>query len=107
MVWRTERRVHELFLLNIALQLFDGVATYQGLQHRFMEGNPLLVALLPIYGTAGTLLVAKAKACGLLVFLRRLGGQRMVPDALVMTAATYGCLSFVPWLTRLASLLSA
>ena len=42
-------------------QLFDGVATYQGLQHHWAEGNPILVSWMPYLGAGGTLLLFKAK----------------------------------------------
>ena len=100
-----ERRLHQLFLLNVCLQLFDGVATYEGLQHHWAEGNPILVSWMPYFGTGGTLLLFKAKACGFLVILRRLAGKSFVYEALLMVATVYTCLSFIPWLTRLVSLL--
>src|SRR6185369_9225983 len=33
----------KLLVLNLLLQLFDGIATYQGLQVGFREANPLLL----------------------------------------------------------------
>ena len=42
--------VHQLFLLNVALQIFDGVATYFGLTTRWNEGNPLLGAAMAQLG---------------------------------------------------------
>ena len=53
-------RLHQLFLLNLALQLFDGVATYQGLRHHWTEGNPIILASIPYLGTGATLLLFKA-----------------------------------------------
>jgi hypothetical protein len=103
----SERRVHNLFLLNLCLQMFDGVATYQGIQHHWAEGNPLLLALMGYLGVGATLLVFKAKACGFLVVLRRLAGRTFVAQSLAVLAVVYGCLSFVPWMSRLLSLLAA
>ena len=57
-------RVHQLFLLNLCLQLFDGIATYEGLRWHWSEGNPLLLAAIPYLGVGTTLLLFKAKACG-------------------------------------------
>ena len=102
-----DERVHQLFLLNIALQLFDGVATYQGLRLHWCEGNPLLVAAMPALGIGSTLLLFKAKACGFLVLLRRLAGEPLVYEAFVVLATVYTFFSFIPWLTRLLSLLQA
>ena len=100
-------RLHQLFLLNIALQLFDGVATYQGLRFHWAEGNPILLASMPYLGVGTTLLLFKAKACGFLVLLRRLGEREFVRESLVVLATVYAFLSFVPWMSRLLSLLSA
>lgn len=98
------RRLQQLFVLNIALQLFDGVATYQGLKHDWMEGNPLIVASIPYFGVGVTLLLFKAKACGFLVLLRRLGERTLVAESFVLLAVTYTFLSFLPWLSRLLTL---
>jgi hypothetical protein len=100
-----DKRVHQLFLLNLALQLFDGVATYQGIQHHWNEGNPIIVSWMPFLGAGTTLLLFKAKACGFLVLLRRLAGEPLVYEAFVVLATVYGFFSFIPWMTRIVSLL--
>ena len=97
-------RLHQLFVLNLALQVFDGVATYQGL-HLWGEANPLLAAMMSSFGAGVTLLVFKAKACGLLVLLRRLGHHAFVTDSLVVLATVYTFFSFIPWMMRYATLL--
>jgi Domain of unknown function (DUF5658) len=102
-----EKRLHDLFVLNVILQVFDGVATYQGLQHHWAEGNPIIVSWIPFLGTGATLLLFKAKACGFLVILRRLGNQPFVYESLVVLATVYAFFSFIPWLSRLVSLLYA
>jgi hypothetical protein len=98
-------RVHQLFLLNLCLQLFDGIATYEGLRWHWNEGNPLLLAAIPYLGVGTTLLLFKAKACGFLVVLRRLGERPLVYESLVVLATVYTFLSFIPWMTRIVSLL--
>jgi hypothetical protein len=100
-------RLTQLFLLNLTLQLFDGVATYQGLQFHFAEGNPLLAVSMPHLGVGGTLLLFKAKACGLLVLLHRLRKCEFVYESFVVLATVYVFLSFIPWMTRLLSLVVA
>ena len=100
------QRLHQLFLLNLCLQLFDGVATYQGLRFHFTEGNPILLSWMPLLGVGPTLLLFKAKACGFLVLLRRLGSRPLVHGSLIGLAAVYTIFSFVPWMTRLLSLLA-
>jgi len=104
-----DARLHQLFLLNIALQLFDGVATYQGLRLQWCEGNPLLVTSMSTLGIGSTLLLFKAKACGFLVLLRRAGARSLpyAQESLIAVATAYTFLSFVPWMSRLLSLLLA
>ena len=100
----TEERLHQLFLLNLVLQMFDGVATYYGITY-WGEGNPLIASLIPTMGVGATLLLFKAKACGFLVVLRRLGGHRGVYESFVVLAVAYTALSFIPWMSRFLSLL--
>ena len=97
-------RLHQLFLLNVVLQVFDGVATYSGVR-LWGEANPLLVTLMSTFGAGMTLLVFKAKACGLLVLLRRLGPRPIVADSLVVLATVYTFFSFIPWMVRFLVLL--
>ena len=100
----SQTRLHQLFVLNVALQLFDGVATWQG--HRLWgEGNPLLGNLMASIGVGMTLVLFKAKACAFLVVLRRCWRYREAYEALLVLAAFYGGLSSVPWMLRLVSLL--
>jgi len=102
----SEERLHQLFLLNVALQLFDGVATWQG-AHLWGEGNPMLQVLMAYLGVGMTLVLFKVKACGFLVVLRRCWRHRAAYDALVVLALVYSGLSFVPWMVRFVSLLDA
>ena len=99
----SEQRLHQLFLLNLCLQIFDGVATYHGLRF-WGEGNPLVASAIPYLGLAGTLCLFKAKACGFLVLLRRLGPRPLVRGSLVLLATVYLFFSFIPWMSRLLSL---
>jgi hypothetical protein len=101
----TTARLHQLFLLNLCLQVFDGIATYQGLNHHWAEGNPLLNSWMPYLGTGATLLLFKAKACGFLVILRRLADTPFVYESLIALATVYTFFSFIPWMTRIVSLL--
>jgi len=101
-----EQRLHQLFLLNLSLQIFDGVATYHGLRF-WGEGNPLVANAFPYLGVAGTLCLFKAKACGFLVLLRRLGPRPLVRVSLELLATVYLFFSFIPWMSRLLSLLIA
>ena len=100
-------RLHQLFVLNVVLQLFDGVATYQGIRFRWDEGNPILLASMPYLGVGTTLLLFKAKACGFLVLLRRVGERAFVYESMVALATVYTFFSFLPWMSRLLMLLAA
>lgn len=95
-----QRRVYDLFVLNIALQLFDAVATYQGLRVGVREGNPILVAAFATLGVVPALLLFKAKACGFLFLLNRHHSHRVVAPALSFLAGVYCVVSLVPWLMK-------
>jgi hypothetical protein len=97
------RQLHELFLLNIALQLFDGVATAHGLAC-WHEGNPVIRAAMQVLGAEPALLLWKAQACGWLLLLRRSAAPALAGPALAAGAGLYFGLSFVPWTTRFLSL---
>src|SRR5262249_14139060 len=56
----SEERFHQLFVLNVALQLFDGIATWHGVCD-FGEGNPLLASFMAYLGVGLTVLLFKAK----------------------------------------------
>ncbi len=99
------RRVYDLFVLNIALQLFDAVATYQGLKVGCKEANPILVTAFANFGVAPALLLFKAKACGLLFLLNRQHAHQAVAPALSLLAGVYCVLSLVPWLMKFLLLL--
>jgi hypothetical protein len=100
------RRIYDLFVLNIALQLFDAVATYEGLQIGWKEGNPILASAFHHFGVVPALLLFKAKACGLLFLLSRNQRHRLVTPALYFLAGVYCALSLVPWLAKYLTLLA-
>src|SRR6185436_8291613 len=64
---RAERGLFALLMLNVALQLFDGLATYHGMRFGFGEGNPILVEIMTVVGPAATLILTKLFACGCLL----------------------------------------
>lgn len=100
MVW-AQRRIYDLFVLNIALQLFDAVATYQGLRVGCAEANPIIASAFGYFGVVPALLLFKAKACGLLFLLNRHNGHRIVGPVLYALAGVYCVMSLIPWLTKL------
>jgi hypothetical protein len=99
-----QTHLYRLLILNLALQLFDGVATYQGLRVGFREANPLLVAAFDLLGVGPALLLFKAKACGLLVLLHRATPAPVGVAVMRMLAAVYCVLSLGPWLGKFVSL---
>jgi hypothetical protein len=102
----TDTTVNDLVRLNLALQLFDGIATYQGLRLGWSEGNPLLVVGFAYLGAGPTLLIAKLNACALLLLLHRLSHHALVPPVLAFLALAYGAFSFLPWLLKFGGLLA-
>lgn len=92
---------HQLFLLNLTLQLFDGVASYFGVTAPGHEANPLVAAAMQNLGIGMALLLFKTGACAGLLLLRSLAHvQPVAARALAGLAAAYGCLSFLPWTAR-------
>jgi hypothetical protein len=89
-----------LVILNLALQLFDGIATYIGWE-RFGEANPLLRTAFLSWGAGPTLLVAKLGSAALLLLLARTPRRHLVGIGLVFTLGVYTALSLVPWSIRL------
>jgi len=103
---RMPGQLHELFLLNIALQLFDGVATWQGLP-RWQEGNPFIRAAIDTAGAGPALMLYKAQGCACLLLLRRSAAPVLAAWMLAAGAGLYIGLSFVPWMIRFVSLVRA
>jgi len=100
------QRVYDLFVLNVALQLFDAVATYQGVHFGWREGNPLLASAFTLFGLGPGLLLFKAKACGLLFLLSRNRNCQLASAALAFVAAVYSVFSLGPWLAEFLILLA-
>jgi hypothetical protein len=93
------QKLEQLFLLNLTLQLFDGIATYQGALV-WGEGNPLLLQSMAYFGVGSAVLLFKAKACGLLLLLRWRGASPAVTTSMTLVAVCYGVFSYVPWMAR-------
>ena len=89
-----------LALLNLALQLFDGVATYVGWQQHG-EMNPILAAGFARFGAGPTLIAAKLGAILLVVVLATTPKRSLATIGLGITFTAYTALSFVPWSQRL------
>ena len=100
-------RFSELFLLNVLLQLFDTVATYQGLRIGLHEANPILLAAFARIGTVPALLAFKGIACALLSLLAYNRQHPIVVPGLKFLAAVYSGMSLFPWLVKFLELLPA
>jgi hypothetical protein len=96
-----ERVLADLFALNVLLQIVDGLLTYNAVQFGFPEGNPLLGASIAALGPGATLLLFKAKACGLLLLIRREASPLFCTHVLRGTALSYALLAIVPWIGKL------
>lgn len=103
MTRREERAVSALVVLNLLLQVFDGVATWAGVGLGYGEGNPLVHQAMTLVGTGPALWAFKlqASACVLLVWMLR-DRSRLAAPALAFTAALYAVCSFGPWSAVLA-----
>ena len=104
-----ERELRELFALNVLLQLFDGMVTYQGLRLGLSEGNPIVAASFATLGVGASLLLFKAQACGMLFLLCRFLPGHFAGRVLWLLAVAYSLCSVAPWygmlfgaMTRLA-----
>jgi len=93
-----------LVVVNLALQFFDGVATYVGLTTGVTEGNPLLAWTLGRIGPTPALCLFKFQACACLLLLWRLRTHRFAVPALAFSAAVYIVCSLAPWAATLASI---
>lgn len=93
---RTTTWADRLLLLNLILQVFDGVATYHGIAV-WGEANPFIRNLVPHLGVGLTLAMFKLQASALLLFVWAAGTRRLAVPCMLTTAASYAALSFVPW----------
>lgn len=90
---------YTLLLLNILLQIFDGVATYHGTHRGVHELNALLRAAFEFWGVGVSLLLFKSFACAALGFIYAVCAREVARTALALTAGVYCLLSLMPWLT--------
>jgi hypothetical protein len=86
-----------LAVVNLSLQVWDGLATYYGLSHGVQEGNPLLRSCMEYWGVGVTLVGAKSAACVFLVYLREVASLAVSQWGLVLTAVSYVVGSFLSW----------
>ena len=85
-----------LVILNLALQVFDGAATYVGWE-QFGEANPLLRTGFDSWGAGPTLLAAKLFATAAVLWVACIPCRTLAALGLTFTLGTYTALSFIPW----------
>jgi hypothetical protein len=80
------------FLLNLLLQLLDGLLSYHAVSGGVPEANPLVNSAISAWGIFWGLLYWKTLACVLLVLIFALRHRRraLTIKALTLTAAVYG-----------------
>jgi len=86
-----------LVVVNLALQVWDGCATYYGLALGIPEGNPLLQFCMEYWGAEVTLVGAKSAACVCLFFLYKVADLSLSQWGLVLAAVSYVIGSVLPW----------
>jgi len=100
-----ERVLIALLVINVFLQVFDGVATYFGVAAGYGEGNPLVAASFTYMGIGPALCFAKIYACGCLLLIWHLGRRSsLAVPAMIGTAIAYVAASVAPWSVAFASL---
>jgi hypothetical protein len=95
-----EAKLAALLTLSLVLQLFDGIATYQGLGIGWEEANPLLVAAFGLLGVGPALLLFKVKACALLLLVYGFTPIPIGIKVMRMLAAVYCTFSLAPWMAK-------
>jgi hypothetical protein len=79
-------------VVNLALQVFDGVLTYKVMRYGVPEANPLVRDAIATWGIVWGLVFSKAFACALLllIFAMRYRLQTLATKAFTVTALVYG-----------------
>ena len=89
--------VRDLLILNLMLQAFDGLFSYQAFSVGAVEGNPLVSAAISSWGMIYGLLYKKFLACALLFLIFALARRHreLVRRAMIVTASVYVCVAVV------------
>jgi hypothetical protein len=84
----------QLLVVNLLLQLFDGLASYHILSAGVPEENPIVASAIANWGVSGGLLYSKALGCALvvLIFLLRHKVEVIATQGLTVLAYVYSCL---------------
>ena len=89
--------IRDLLILNLTLQVFDGLFSYQVFSLGAAEANPFVSAAISNWGVTYGLLYKKILACALLflVFAFRHRLPFLTRRRLVVTASFYACVTVV------------
>ena len=90
-----------LLLLNLCLQVWDGMATYYGNSLGVQEGNPLLQVCMDAWGIGVTLVSVKSATRVVLWGLSQVAHLSVSQWGLLLTATSYFMFSFLPWCVML------
>jgi Domain of unknown function (DUF5658) len=87
--------LRDLLILNLTLQVFDGLFSYQVFSLGAEEANPIVAAAISNWGVIYGLLYKKTLACVLLllIFALRHRHELLVKRAMVLTASAYACVT--------------
>ena len=86
----------QLLVVNLLLQVFDGLASYHIISAGVPEENPIVASAIANWGVLGGLLYSKALGCVLvvLIFLLRHKVEVVATQGLTVLAYLYSCLGF-------------
>ena len=89
--------IRDLLILNLTLQVFDGLFSYQVFSLGAAEANPFVSAAISSWGVTYGLLYKKILACGLLflVFAFRHRLPSLTRRGLIATASVYASVTVV------------
>ena len=89
--------IRDLLILNLTLQVFDGLFSYQVFSLEAAEANPLVSAAIFTWGVIYGLLYKKILACTLLflVFAFRHSLPSLTRRGLIVTASVYASVAVV------------
>ena len=98
-----ERVILALLLINVILQVVDGVMTFAFLRPGVAEElNPLMRAAIEHYGVGPTVCVVKVFAIALLGLVWPLRRNPLAAPGLLFLGAFYAVIVLLPWATALA-----
>jgi|SRR5262245_12579733 len=84
----------QLLIVNLLLQLVDGLASYHIISAGVPEENPMVASAIESWGVMGGLLYSKLLGCALVVLLFFLGHKvhLIAARGLTILAYVYSCL---------------